>query len=96
MARYPEIYSKAQWRTARRAALVRDNGLCQECLKKGIVKPGTEVHHVTELSDDNKHDWNIAYNIDNLVTLCMECHSNIHNGVDTGLVNFIKPVEGEH
>lgn len=93
MARHPEIYSNARWQGARHAAIVRDNGLCQECMKRGIFKPGTEVHHRVELTDANKGDWDIAYNIDNLVTLCMECHSGIHNGVSTGLTDFLKPVE---
>ena len=64
MARHPEIYKTKEWERARRFVIVRANGLCEQCRPK--VKPGKEVDHIIELTDENKHDWNIAYNPDNL------------------------------
>lgn len=46
----------------------RDCGLCQDCLERGIVRPGTDVDHIVPLSaggtdsDDNKR------------LLCRTCH----------------------
>jgi len=87
MARHPEIYASAEWRKVRRFVIARANGLCEECTKQGRIEAGKEVDHIIELSDDNKHDWNIAYNPDNLQLLCAACH-NVKHGRCTGLHFF--------
>lgn len=46
----------------------RDNGLCQHCLCRGIVMPGTEVDHITPLSDGGADDDS------NKQLLCSACH----------------------
>lgn len=35
-----------EWRTVRNAVIKRDKGLCQECKREGIVRPGTSVDHI--------------------------------------------------
>ncbi|KUP24912.1 HNH endonuclease signature motif containing protein [Paenibacillus sp. DMB5] len=90
MARHPEIYSAPEWGHARQFVIVRANGLCEECRRKGKVKSGKDVDHIIELTDDNKHDWNIAYNPDNLQYLCTDCHNHKHSR-SIGLQNFLQP-----
>ena len=47
------------------------NPLCEECLKRGVYTPATEVHHKLPLSRGGTH-------VDsNLEALCTPCHSKI-------------------
>lgn len=91
MARHPEIYATAEWRKARRYVIARDNGCCVLCTLLGLHKAGKEVDHIIELTDENKHDWNIAYNPINLRYLCTDCH-NHKSGRSIGLQDFLVPV----
>ncbi|RED54786.1 HNH endonuclease [Cohnella lupini] len=90
MARHPEIYAAPEWERARQYVILQDNGLCRICKALGKVKSGKEVDHIIELTNENKHDWNIAYNPDNLQYLCTDCHNNKHER-SIGLQNFIVP-----
>lgn len=48
-------------------------------MKRGIYKPGVEVHHIEELTPMNIHRPEVALNMDNLVLLCRECHKARHD-----------------
>lgn len=52
--------------------------LCQDCLKRGIITPMEEVHHITELTPENISDPAVSLNLDNLVSLCRDCHQARH------------------
>lgn len=69
-----QFYKSKTWQKVRDQVWKRDRGLCQWCLKKGIIKQGEEVHHIIELTAENITDTGISLNPDNLVTLCRECH----------------------
>lgn len=74
-----KFYNSKEWIRIRDLAFSRDNGLCQKCLKeKGELIPGDEVHHKIWLRPTNINNPNITLNIDNLVTLCRDCHMSIH------------------
>ena len=72
------LYNTKKWQQMRRLVWRRDRGLCQECLKKGIIRQGEAVHHIVEITPDNVSDPNIALNPENLVTLCRQCHKAMH------------------
>ena len=76
-----EIYHSKQWEIARKLIISRANGLCEQCLAKGIYKPGLVVHHIEWLTNENKRDPFIAYGSDNLIYLCYDCHDSIHRPV---------------
>ena len=59
------------WSSHREAIINRDNYTCQICGKKNIR---LEVHHIIFRSQGGTDDEN------NLITLCEDCHSGIHNG----------------
>ena len=69
------FYKSKAWVAARQQALIRDNYLCQECLKQGRITRADTVHHKIEL----KRDWSKRLQIDNLVSLCTECHNRMHS-----------------
>ena len=78
------FYGTDAWKRCRAAALRRDHGLCQRCLKEGrreIFADGrtfpvlaTMVHHKLHLEDRP----DLALNLDNLVSLCDACHEKEH------------------
>lgn len=74
-----QFYSSTHWKKCRDGFIAYKRGLCEECLKKGIVKAGTQVHHKKPLTVDNITDPNIALNWKNLELVCEECHTHIHD-----------------
>lgn len=72
------FYKSTAWEKARGQAWSRDKGLCQECLKKGIIKEGDTVHHINPITVDNIKDESITLNLDNLETVCRDCHAKVH------------------
>lgn len=83
----PEFFYKIkEWLYVRQLALERDNYECQMCKAEGRVHvdskkvPGERkpvelnVHHIKELEDFPE----LALELDNLVTLCVEHHNEVH------------------
>lgn len=75
-----EFYKSQAWKTIRQTAISRDKYLCVDCLAKGRYTPAEEVHHITELTPGNIGDPAVSLNLDNLVSLCRECHRARHTG----------------
>ena len=80
----PEIskkYKSKKWQRLRYKKIIL-NPLCERCLKKGIYNSAKIVHHKEYVTDKNFLDDNIFFNIDNLESLCQECHNKEHFGED--------------
>lgn len=73
-----KFYSSKAWQDCRNEYAKRRHYLCENCLRKGIYRPGEIVHHVIELDPINIERPEIALNFKNLELLCRECHSDIH------------------
>ena len=69
------LYNSKEWEVVRKTALMRDNYLCTKC-----GRPAEEVHHIIHLSPENIGDTNITLNLDNLISLCKDCHFEQHRG----------------
>ena len=78
MGEHKEFYSSRAWKDARRNYKQSVGGLCEECLKKGIITPAEIVHHKTPLTDDNVSDLSISLGWCNLQALCRDCHAKAH------------------
>lgn len=74
-----QFYSSKAWQSCRNEYAKRKSYLCEECLRRGIYKPGVIVHHVEELTPLNITKPEIALNFDNLELLCRDCHNEIHD-----------------
>lgn len=68
------FYKSRDWQELRLEALQRDNYLCQECLKRGIITPANTVHHIKPLRVDKSR----ALQLSNLETVCAGCHNKLH------------------
>lgn len=83
-----KFYDSREWKQLREERKRLDNYECQECKRNGLVSIDTNeysetagrkkiqlvVHHVQEL--EQRPD--LALEIDNLETLCVNCHNRIH------------------
>lgn len=72
------FYRSQAWKNMRTYIYKRDGGLCADCLKRGLITPAEEVHHIIALTPDNIQDEGITLNEENLVSLCRECHRKRH------------------
>ena len=54
---------------------MRDRYLCTKC-----GRPAEEVHHIIHLTPDNIGDVSITLNMENLTSLCKDCHFEEHRG----------------
>jgi len=68
------FYKSREWKQTRQLVLLRDNYLCQSCLKQDRVVPAVMVHHIVEL----KQDWNKRLDLNNLESMCNSCHNKVH------------------
>lgn len=73
-----KFYSSKVWQDCRNEYARRKHYLCENCLRRGIYKPGVIVHHLIELDPVNINNPEIALNFDNLELLCRECHADVH------------------
>lgn len=73
------LYNTSKWRKLRQAKLLQ-NPLCERCEEKGITTEATQVHHVTPISTatNDLEMMDLAYNFNNLQSLCDKCHQDIH------------------
>ena len=82
-----KFYRSRQWRGVRNMVWDRAHGLCERCAERGITKPADVVHHVVPLSVDNMDDQSVTLNPDNLVALCDDCHTAVHQELGIGALN---------
>ncbi|ABQ23670.1 HNH endonuclease [Clostridium kluyveri] len=71
---YDNIYKSRRWQRVRKIVLIRDNYLCQPCLRRGLIKEANTVHHIVEL----RKDLSKAFELDNLESICPACHNKEH------------------
>ena len=67
------------WRKCRKAFAESKGNLCERCLARGVIEPGSkdrplEVHHKIPLTAENVRDQRVALAWENLELLCKSCH----------------------
>lgn len=72
------FYNSTEWKVCREIYRARARGLCERCLKRGIIKPGEIVHHKTYLTPQNISDPSVTLSFANLELLCREHHAEAH------------------
>lgn len=72
------IYNTRTWQNLRKLKL-QLSPLCEKCLSLNIITPAKQVHHVVSFMSNKKARIDLAYDIENLQSLCVTCHNKIHN-----------------
>ena len=68
-----------------REAKLERNPLCGQCQRKGFVVSATCVHHIIPIETATDFDYmrQLAFRYDNLMSLCYQCHSDIHKAMNS-------------
>lgn len=67
-----------KWDKVRKRVNERDHYMCRVCFARGAINTvGLETHHIIPLVDDA----DLAYEDDNLITLCVEHHKAADRGL---------------
>lgn len=76
---YIKLINSYRWQLLRRKKFIA-NPVCEDCLKQGRVTPTEEVHHIkpVESGRDEAEMTRLAYDFDNLRSLCKTCHRAYH------------------
>ena len=72
------FYNTQAWKKARAAYKKSKGGLCERCLKAGLIRTGEFVHHKIHLDDDNITNPDITLSFSNMELLCRDCHAAEH------------------
>lgn len=72
------FYKSKAWQQCRDGYIHYRQGLCEDCLSRGMYKPGDTVHHKVHLSPDNINDPAVSLSWSNLELLCRDCHAVRH------------------
>lgn len=76
-----QLYQSKQWKDLRKK-LQMERPLCENCLKKGIIKSSEDMHHrlspfAPGLTEEEK--YRRAFDEKNIVALCRDCHIAEHH-----------------
>lgn len=72
-------YNTKQWKSLRKAYF-QEHPLCEMCEREGKITPTEEIHHIKPISSgsDELARKDLAFDYNNLMALCAECHRKIH------------------
>lgn len=93
------FYQTLAWKNTSKQQFQRDMGICQMCGK--VIMGRYVVDHIIELTTENMHIYEIAFDPANLRTLHLECH-NMRNAnaefegetyIEGDKINFDKRTE---
>ena len=74
-----QFYTSWKWRKCRTSFAKAKGNLCERCLARGIINPGSkdqplETHHKIQLTAENVTNPEVSLNWENLELLCKNCH----------------------
>lgn len=70
-------YKSKRWQKLRKQKVLL-NPWCERCSEKGIYTSTEIVHHKEYITNKNYMYDDVFFNIDNLESLCRECHNKEH------------------
>ena len=87
-----EIYNSREWKELRIAKLRSTNGLCEECMKEGIITSARCVHHIVPIETARTKDEmkRLAFDVNNLRALCFACHARIHKELGSNTAKIVR------
>lgn len=87
------IYQSKRWKLLRQYYL-NLHPLCEICLARGIIKPADDVHHADSfLNYNGDKRIEVAFDKDNLVSVCRQCHNWLHRNGTTHGINIKQAAE---
>ena len=85
-----KIYNDSRWKHPTKGVRIlklKQNPLCERCLRKideqhpnGIITAASQVHHIISFwKFQGAEREKYAYDIDNLESVCEQCHKELHD-----------------
>lgn len=74
------VYSTTRWKHVRKSKFMQ-SPLCERCLSQNRVQETQEIHHRIPLktcNGDLNYLLQLAFDYDNLMSVCCQCHEDIH------------------
>lgn len=65
------FYHSSEWEASRQEALIRDHGLCLDCLLQRTITPADLVDHIIPI----RQRWDLRLTLTNLRSLCNQHHA---------------------
>ena len=88
-----KVYQTERWKRLRLGKL-HSQPTCEICDARGIISLAVDVHHADSVTNyDGEMLLYKAYDPDNLVSLCKECHSWLHRGGTTRGIDIAQVAE---
>lgn len=77
---YNKLINSYTWQKLRHRKFLA-NPVCEICAAEGRVRPTEEVHHIVPVENgrDEAEMRRLAYDYNNLQSLCKACHAAIHS-----------------
>lgn len=72
------FYKSKVWQNCRASYIKSVGGLCEDCMKKGIIRNGEIVHHIKHIDKNNINDVTVTLDWSNLRYVCRNCHAIAH------------------
>ena len=83
-----KVYNTPLWKNMR-LKQVQEQPLCQVCEIEGKITLAEDVHHLISFVGKNEMEkQQLAFNPDNIVSVCRKCHNEIHNGKYKGCTSL--------
>lgn len=78
-ADYNRMIQSPKWKVLRKKK-INAFPICEDCNERGVVEPATEVHHIVPVEAASSVDGMeyLMFDVNNLRSLCHECHKNAH------------------
>lgn len=88
---YRHLINSTKWTTLRNYQL-RKHPLCQRCEEQGRLRLANEVHHIIPIeSVSNQQSMQtLAYDANNLMSVCRQCHHEIHAEMQSHTKHAVK------
>ena len=93
------FYFTKAWQDCREAYKKSKQGLCERCLKDGVITGAEIVHHKIYITPDNMNNPDITLNWDNLECVCRMHHAAEHTGkvkrYKVDAMGYVTPLVGK-
>ncbi len=88
---YCDIIQGKQWKELCSKWKI-EHPLCERCLKMGVKTPVAHVHHIKPIGSATSRAQAVAlaFDKDNLVSLCISCHNQVHKDLGSHTAATIK------